>query len=366
MSVVREALETHQVTIYFTAIAIAAATALALPQTAILEIFINPTLALMLFVTFLQVPLADLACAFTRLPVLGSLLVTNFLVIPLLVAGLLQFLPSDPMIRLGVLLVLLTPCIDYVVTFAHLGRADARLLLASTPILLIAQMLLLPVYLTLFMGNEARGLVRMEPFLHAFAWLIAAPLALAAVVQVLSGRSNTARRAAGYLGLLPVPATALVLFVVIAAVVPQLGLALDGALRVVPIYVAFAIAAPILGWIVARSFSLDGSAARAVAFSAGTRNSLVVLPLSTTRRRIGSPRDRRPSLPTHSRSWSKKKQIEFSARIWSGRTLMKSSICSRWPSDKGSRQKPSKARCSPTPRGRRTLATCFDRGCYQP
>ena len=47
----------------------------------------------------------------------------NFLAIPLLVAGLTLLLPADPMLRLGVLLVLLTPCIDYVVTFAHLGRA---------------------------------------------------------------------------------------------------------------------------------------------------------------------------------------------------------------------------------------------------
>jgi len=37
----------------------------------------------------------------------------------------------------------LPPCIDYVITFAQLGRADARLLLASTPILLLVQMVLL-------------------------------------------------------------------------------------------------------------------------------------------------------------------------------------------------------------------------------
>ncbi len=77
------------------------------------------------------------------------LMATNFLVVPLLVAALVQFLPPEPMIRLGVLLVLLTPCIDYVVTFSHLGRADARLLLAATPVMLIVQMLLLPAYLAL-------------------------------------------------------------------------------------------------------------------------------------------------------------------------------------------------------------------------
>jgi ACR3 family arsenite transporter len=82
------------------------------------------------------------------------------------------------------------------------------------------------------------------------------------------------------LGLLPVPATALVLFVVIAAVLPQLGPALDEALLVVPVYVASAIAAPLLGWAVGSLFRLDAPTGRTIAFSAATRNSLVVLPLA--------------------------------------------------------------------------------------
>lgn len=82
------------------------------------------------------------------------------------------------------------------------------------------------------------------------------------------------------MGVLPVPATALVLFVVIAAVLPQLGPALDQALRVVPIYVAYAVAAPLLGWAVGRLFQLDAPTGRSLAFCAATRNSLVVLPLA--------------------------------------------------------------------------------------
>jgi ACR3 family arsenite transporter len=51
-------------------------------------------------------------------------------------------------------------------------------------------------------------------------------------------------------------------------------------LRVVPIYIAFAIAAPLTGWCIARLFRLEVAARRAIAFSAATRNSLVVLPLA--------------------------------------------------------------------------------------
>lgn len=280
MQNIREIFERHQVGIYLGAVVVAVLVALLVPSTTALEDGVNPALALMLFVTFLQVPLADLGRAFGRGRFLAALLITNFAVIPPLVAAFVQFLPSDPMVRLGVLLVLLTPCIDYVVTFSHLGRADARLLLAATPTLLVVQMLLLPVYLRLFLGNDAAALVQPGPFVHAFIWLIAVPLALAGLVQLWAARSQAGAKAFASLGLLPVPATALVLFMVVAAVVPQLGPATEAAVSVIPFYIAFAVIAPLTGWSISRLFRLDAPAGRAIAFSAGTRNSLVVLPLA--------------------------------------------------------------------------------------
>lgn len=276
----RDTLEQRQTPIYFAAAALAAAAAWTLPGTAGLERAIDPALALMLYVTFVQVPVAELRQAFGQVRFLAALMAANFLAIPALVWGLAQFLPADPLVRLGVLMVLLAPCIDYVVAFSQLGRADARLLLAATPVLLIAQMLALPGYLGLFLGAEVARLVDATPFVHAFVWLIALPLALAAATQRWAARSARGAGAAAWLGLLPVPATALVLFVVIAAVLPQLGPARQAAWSVAPIYAAFAVAAPALGWLVARAFGLQAPAGRAVAFSAGTRNALVVLPLA--------------------------------------------------------------------------------------
>lgn len=280
MNHLRESLEDKQVGIYFGAVALGVLVGLFVPGTTALESGINPALAVMLFVTFLQVPLADLGRAFARGRFLAALLTANFVAVPLLVAAMAQFLPPEPLVRLGVLLVLLTPCIDYVVTFSHLGRADARLLLAATPTLLVLQMLLLPVYLGLFLGDEAATLVQPGPFVDAFVWLIAAPLALAALTQLWAARSQTGERASAALGLLPVPATALVLFIVVAAVLPQLGPATAAAVAVMPFYIAFAVIAPLLGWTIGRLFRLDALAGRAVAFSAGTRNSLVILPLA--------------------------------------------------------------------------------------
>ena len=277
----KDRLEALQIPIYFAAVVIAAALALLAPASAeSLAPLITPALALMLYLTFLQVPLTQLREAATQWRFLASLLIANFVAVPLLVAALLPLLPGDPLVRVAVLLVLLTPCIDYVVTFAHLGRADARLLLAATPVLLVVQMLLLPVYLSVFLGDLAQGLVQPGPFVSAFVWLIVAPLVLAGLTQWAAGRSAAAARLASALSLLPVPSTALVLFCVIASLLPQLGGIADTAMRVVPVYLAYAVLAPLLGWGLARVARLPATAGRALAFSCATRNSLVVLPLA--------------------------------------------------------------------------------------
>jgi ACR3 family arsenite transporter len=276
----RETLERQQVWIYFGGMGAGAAMAVTVAGTEAVEPLVTPALALMLFVTFLQVPLAHIGKTFRETRFLSALLVANFIAVPALAYLLHLFAPDDALVRLGVLLVLLTPCIDYVISFAQVGRADARLLLASTPLLLAVQMALLPLYLAAFLGSEASALLSIGPFLHAFIWLIAAPLALAALVQAWSSRSGAGSRAADWLGLLPVPSTALVLFLVVAATVPLLGNAFDRALGIVPVYVAFAFLAPVLGWWVARAFRLGPEATRSVAFSSATRNSLVVLPLA--------------------------------------------------------------------------------------
>lgn len=280
VSGIRDWLENNQVAVYFVAIVAGGLSAFFLPASGVLDTAINPALALMLYVTFLQVPISRLGKAFTRGRFILPLLLTNFLIVPLLVALLVRFLPENSMLMLGVLLVLLTPCIDYVVTFSQLGKADSRLLLASTPVLLIVQILMLPVYLHLFLGEMASGLVQPGPFIHAFIWLITVPLCLAALTQFLSRHHSLAGKISEGLGLLPVPATAMVLFIVVAAMLPQLGEAVGVALYAVPVYVAFAALAPLCGWGMATLFRLEDAAGRAIAFSGATRNSLVVLPLA--------------------------------------------------------------------------------------
>jgi ACR3 family arsenite transporter len=263
-------MERHQVAVYLGALAAGAAAGWAAPSAGSwLEHAINPVLAVLLYVTFLQVPVAELGRSLRAGRFLAAALVVNFAVVPLVVAAMLAFLPADQAVRLGVLLVLLTPCVDYVIVFSGLAGGDDRRLLAATPLLLLAQMALLPVYLLLFAGVNV---VEPGPFVEAFAVLIAIPLALAWITQ----RSS---RVVGAMSTTMVPLMAAVLFTVVASQSPKLS---DVSLvaRVVPFYVAFLVVMPLLGLAVARLFRLDVPESRAIVFTGATRNSLVVLPLA--------------------------------------------------------------------------------------
>ena len=93
MEQVRAVLEARQVVIYFAVIAIGALVGVVVSNASALEFAINPALAVMLFVTFLQVPLAELGAALRNTRFLGALLATNFIVMPAVTAVLVQFLP---------------------------------------------------------------------------------------------------------------------------------------------------------------------------------------------------------------------------------------------------------------------------------
>ena len=90
---------------------------------------------------------AKIGQAFGDWRFLSTVLVLNFVLVPVVVFGLSRIVAHDKVLLVGVLFVLLTPCIDYVLVFAGLAGADVHRLLAATPLLMLAQMLLLPIYL---------------------------------------------------------------------------------------------------------------------------------------------------------------------------------------------------------------------------
>ena len=272
--------ERRQIPLYLVAIAVALTVGLTAPDAHRLEAAINPVLSLLLYVTFLGVPFATIGRSLRDGRFLGAVVVVNFVVVPVVAWGLSRFVADDRAVLFGVLLVLLTPCIDYVIVFAGLaGGASARLL-AAAPMLMVAQMLILPGYLFLIVGAEGVRVVEVDPFVEAFLVLIVVPLTAAAGTQELARRSRVAARTQGLVLNAMVPLMMATLFVVVASQGGAVGAQATRLLAVVPVFAGFLVVMVFAGAAAGRVARLDMPARRALAFSGATRNSLVVLPLA--------------------------------------------------------------------------------------
>ena len=146
------------------------------------EMLLWPTLILLLYTTFLQVPLLHLRDAIRDGRFVITVLVGNFIVLPVVAWLLVQWLPADPALRLGVLLVLLVPCTDWFITFSQLGHGNVPRAIAVTPINLLLQLLLLPFYLWLMLGSDLSAALAPADIWPAWV-VVLAPLAAAALSE---------------------------------------------------------------------------------------------------------------------------------------------------------------------------------------
>ncbi|WP_231187534.1 arsenic resistance protein [Haladaptatus sp. DYF46] len=271
----------NQVGLYAVAVLLAIGVGLGLPSTSsVLELLINPVLAVLLYVTFLEIPFIQIRRAFRNGRFMVAALGMNFVVVPVVVFSLTRFLPQKPVILVGTFMVLLTPCIDYVITFTELADGDAEQITATTPALMLVQLLLLPLYLWIFMGQQVAEFIEVGPFVEAFVLIIALPLALSWLTEIWADRARQGEQWQDAMGWLPVPMMGATLFVVIASQLPRVQHSIDQIVAVVPVYVAFLVIMPLFGRLAAGFFRMDVGESRALVFTSVTRNSLVILPLA--------------------------------------------------------------------------------------
>lgn len=276
-----EWLERDQVALYLGALAAGVLLGMGVPAVAQpAQTAINPVIALLLYATFLGVPFGRIGQALRDWRFLVTTLVLNFVVVPVVVLALSRIVAHDVVLLVGVLLVLLTPCIDYVIVFTGLAGGAQERLLAAAPILMIGQMLLLPGYLWLFVGADVIHTIDLQPFVEALVVLIVLPLAAAGLTRLAAARTRWGHSLAGGVQAAMVPLMMLTLATVVAAQISGVGRQVTSLLLVVPVFVLFAAVMVPLGILAARLAQLDVPSARAVVFSGVTRNSLVILPLA--------------------------------------------------------------------------------------
>ncbi|WP_281982786.1 arsenic resistance protein [Azonexus hydrophilus] len=273
-------LERQQVWIYLSAILAGLLVGSLWPSThAVLETLLWPALALLLFATFVQVPLLHVREAFADRRFVTAVLAGNFVILPLLVWGMVQFLPNEPVLRLGVLMVLLVPCTDWFITFSQLAGGNVPRAIAVTPINLLLQLLLLPLYLWGMMGDDFSTVVRPEQVWPALLVVLLPLLAAVSAERWIEARSHRSR-VREHLAWWPVPLLAAVVFLIAAAQVGTVRQALGLLPVIVPLFVVFLVLAAMLAKILAWWLKLPVDQGRTLAFSLGTRNSFVVLPFA--------------------------------------------------------------------------------------
>ena len=274
-------MQAHQIALYLCAITAGCIFGLAFPSAGkSLENSVNPFLGLLLFATFLSMPLTRLPRAFRDIRFMGALCTINFAVVPIVAFGLSRIVAGDQALLFGVLLVLLAPCIDYVIVFTGLAGGDGQKLLAATPLLLILQMMFVPAYLYLFTGPSAVGMIEPAPFLMALLGLIVLPLLAAALTQALAKRFAWMERIGDWADYVMVPLMMGTLFSVVGSQIYTVRASFTQLALGIIVFALFIGLMNIFGYAAGKFFKLPATSLRAATFSGVTRNSLVVLPLA--------------------------------------------------------------------------------------
>ena len=273
-------MERRRVPLYLAALAAGAGIGLLIPGSGdVLGAAITPVLVLLMYLTFLSVPFGALTTAVRDRRFLLTVVLVNFAVVPLVVFGLTRFVADEQALLVGMLFVLLCPCVDYVIVFTGLAGGARDRLLAATPVLMLGQVLFLPVYLWLFVGAEAVLAVDPGPFIEAFVVIIVLPLTAAVPTQRAAPASRSAAALQERALRAMVPVMMLTLAVVVGSQIHGVGARLGGLVVPAVLYAVFAAVMVPIGMVAGRVAQLDVPGRRAVVFAGATRNSLVVLPL---------------------------------------------------------------------------------------
>jgi ACR3 family arsenite efflux pump ArsB len=177
-------------------------------------------------------------------------------------------------------MVLLVPCTDWFITFTHLGGGDTKRAMAFTPVSLLLQIVLLPLYLWIFFGDDLALAFARGEMLLAFFGLILSPLFAAFLTERWVERDNDRSSVLEQLAWFPVPLLAVVVFIIAATQVRVVMGSIGILGHLFLVFAAFLLLAGLIARLLARQFGLPPAQGRVLAFSLGTRNSFVVLPLA--------------------------------------------------------------------------------------
>ncbi len=146
---------------------------------------VEPLLMVMLYFVFLAVDAGRLKASFMDARFTLTALIVNFVWTPVFAWLLgLVFLVDSLDVRIGLVMLLATPCTDWYLVFTGLARGNVELGASILPLNLMLQIVLLPVYLMLFFGGTA-GFGPWD-VLRGMLPVLAVPVGLAALTRLIA------------------------------------------------------------------------------------------------------------------------------------------------------------------------------------
>lgn len=119
------------------------------------EYLIMPSLTIMLFLVFIQIPLSEIRNSFKNIKFTSTSLIINFVWTPIIVSILGRlFLNNHPELLIGFIMLMVTPCTDWYLIFTGIAKGNIALGSSILPLNIILQLLLLPVYILLIGGTS--------------------------------------------------------------------------------------------------------------------------------------------------------------------------------------------------------------------
>lgn len=162
-----------------------AVTPLGKVSSSLIEVF----LMLLLYILFLSIDLKQIKKSFTNVRFTLSAVIINFVFTPLF--GYLLgkiFFPGSLDIRIGLLMLLVTPCTDWYLVFTGLSKGNVELGMSILPLNLILQIVLLPVYLLVLIGSEVT--MDVGSLVSSVAMVLVIPFALAYITKLITKNSE--------------------------------------------------------------------------------------------------------------------------------------------------------------------------------
>lgn len=119
------------------------------------EYLIMPSLTVMLFLVFVQVPLKEIGSSFKNIKFTSTSIIINFILTPIIIFILGKlFLNNQPELLIGFIMLMVTPCTDWYLIFTGIAKGNVALGSSILPLNLILQLLMLPVYILLIGGTS--------------------------------------------------------------------------------------------------------------------------------------------------------------------------------------------------------------------